>query len=152
EPAVLGASGYSFTTTSPTGSIGTASTPIQTDGPSNTTATLSAGSGGIYLSDWGGAALTVTSATATGAGDIVLVSANAGGHNLNVGNVSTQTGNFFLAADDTLNINGAIGGPGFSGTVTLIANRDGANEQRINMAATSSIVTTNNTANAVVFT
>jgi hypothetical protein len=159
DSQTLNARNYSFTST--LGSIGTADTPIQTNNfasadttASNSIATLAAGTGGIYLTDWGSLDLTVGSAVAAG-GDIQLVSGNASGHNLFVtGPVYTGAGNIFIAADDDLRLPGAqIGGTGaqgpFAGTVTLFANRDNGNEQRIVMDGTASIITTNTSATAV---
>src|SRR5439155_11288064 len=126
------------------GSIGTADTPIQSDNfgtdttAGNSVATLTGGTGGIFWTDWGTIDLTIGSAVAAG-GDVQLVSANAGGHNLFVtGPVYTGAGNITIAADDDLRLPGAqIGGTGaqgaFAGTVTLFANRDNGNEQRIIM-------------------
>ncbi len=140
---------YSFTV-SGSGSIGTAARPIQTSCASSGAATLNAGSGGVYFVDWGNP-LSLSGATATGAGNVMVVTANASGHNLTVtGAVKTATGNIFLAADDTLTISAAIGGAGFSGTVYLGANRDEGNTGTLTMtAATGSITTTNATTNAV---
>src|SRR5262249_3534537 len=73
------------------------------------------------------------------------------------------SGNITLIADDDLFIGtlngdpnplpGVIGGGGlglgFSGTVTMLANRDGGNEQRIIMRPQSSIQTSNSSANAI---
>src|SRR5262249_29439011 len=142
---------YDFQTTSATGSIGTAASPIQTDNLSDTsTATLKAGSGGIYLTDWGSADLNIAEATATGTGNVRLIAANAGGHNLTVaGPVRTGSGNISVLADDDLFIAGPIGGTGFSGTVSLTANRDAGNEQRVVFQTGGSVVTSNNTSAAV---
>jgi len=141
-PGVLRAQNYAFTTTAPTGAIGTETSPIQTDALSNTaTATLTARDGGIYFTDWGASDLTVLSATATGAGNVQLIAANAGGSDLKVVNATTATGNIFLAADDSLligdGVGGVIGGDAFSGTITLLGNRDGGNEQTVTMNAGS---------------
>ena len=116
------------------------------------TATLAAGSDGIYLVDWNTIDLTVKSAIAQGAGNILLVTANAGAHNMFVdGPVTTGSGSIAIYADDDLQLtaNAAIGGPSFSGTVDLQGNRDAGNAQVINMQVGSSIVTTNNSSNAV---
>jgi hypothetical protein len=155
----LNARNYSFASTG--GSIGTLDTPIQTNNfassdatAGNSVATLAAGTGGIYLTDWGSPDLTIGSAVAAG-GDVQLFAGNASGHNLFVtGPVYTGAGNIVLSADDDLRLPGAqIGGSGaqgpFGGTITLYANRDGGNEQRILMDGTASVITTNNTANAV---
>ena len=155
----LNARNYSFTSTG--GSIGALDTPIQTNDfasadstAGNSVATLAAGTGGIYLTDWGSPDLTIGSAVAAG-GDIQLFAGNASGHDLYVtGPVYTGAGNIVLSADDDLRLPGAqIGGTGaqgpFAGAVTLYANRDGGNEQRIRMDGTASVITTNNTATAV---
>ena len=139
---------YVFTATG-AGSVGTDERPIQSQVPATNSITISAGSGGIFWTDWSNPVF-VNSATATGAGNIRLVSANVGGHNLTVnGPVTTGSGSIYIAADDDLNINGAIGGPGFSGTVFLSGNRDQGNTMNLRMNATSSIVTSNTSANAV---
>ena len=154
-------------TSSGTGSIGTNARPIQLDayaaakGQNDADMSLSAGSGGIYITEWGNAtndAITLDSATATGAGNVRVVSANAGNHNMYVdGPVTTGSGSIALYADDDLIlttslVNGGaalIGGPGFSGTVDLQANRDLGNEQVLDMGAGTSIVTSNTSPNAV---
>ena len=126
------AASYDFITTG-TGSIGTATRPIQTDAPSGNSFTLSAGSGGLYVVDWG-SPITVNGATATGAGNVLVVAANAGGHNLTLaGTATTGSGNILIAADDELIINPGvmIGGGNFSGQVYLGANRDQGNDQVI---------------------
>ena len=64
------------TSSTGSGSIGTAARPIQTTIPASNTETLTAGSGGIYFVDWGNP-LSLTSATATG----VSASATVGGAN-----------------------------------------------------------------------
>ena len=95
----------------------------------------------LYFVDWGdpitiGTGSGTNAAVATGAGNVVVVAADASGHNLTVnGNVSTGSGNIILAADDTLTINSGviIGGTAdplgeaFSGSVYLGANRDQGN-------------------------
>ncbi len=132
------------------GSIGTAARPINTSTPASNTELLTAGSGGVYFVDWGNP-LTLNGATATGAGNVEVVAANAGGHNLTVaGNVTTGSGNIVLAADDnfTVNSNVTIGGAGFSGDVYLAANRDTGNG--VNLTMGGAIVTTNTSASAVV--
>ncbi|MBX7106065.1 MAG: autotransporter-associated beta strand repeat-containing protein [Gemmataceae bacterium] len=164
----LKARNYTLTTTG-AGSIGTLAAPIQTDmfgsdGQSSITpntpnglqsASLVAGTGGIYLNDWGGVDTVISQAVATGAGDIRIFAANAGGSNLFVtGNVKADTGNILLSADDDLFIGPSvtIGGATFSGTVLIQGSRDLVNEQRVSMDALSSIVTTNNSAAAVTIT
>ena len=134
---------YSFTATG-AGSIGTATRPIQTNTPATTNSfTLTAGSGGVYLVDWD-KPITLAGATATGAGNIVVVTANAGGHNLTVsGNVSTGSGNILLAADDELIINSGvtIGGSGFSGQVYLAATETRGTTRSLRTQVQSSPVT-----------
>ncbi len=161
----LQARNYSFAT-SGAGGIGTAARPIATDvlganGVYNgSLASLAAGTGGIYLTDYGERDLTIASALATG-GDIRLVSFNAGGANLFfAGQVYTAAGNIALTADDDLRITGSTvggdsptgGGTPFAGTITLVGNVDGGNEQRIIMDGTSVVRTTNATADAVKMT
>ena len=157
----LTATNYVLTATGPTSSIGTAARPIQTqnnataDALNKSKAMLMAGNGGIFLTDWDPLDLTISQAIATGAGKIQIIAANAGSHNLFIdGPVSTGSGSISLSSDDdmTLTSNAAIGGAGFSGTVTLTGNVDAGNEQRITMNAGSSIVTSNNSANAVLLT
>ena len=146
---------YVFTATG-AGSVGTTARPLQTRAP-NAAATvgLTAGNGGIYLTDWN-TPLNVTGATATGAGNIRIVTANVGGHNLNIlGNVSTGSGNIYLASDDNLTVGAGvtIGGAGFSGTVWMQANRDrGTAGQTFTMSPTSAIVTSNTTNNNIPLT
>ena len=121
---------YNFTATG-NGSVGTATRPIQTDSPSGNTFTLNAGNGGLYVVDWG-SPIFVTGATATGVGNVVVVAANASGHNLTLeGDASTGSGNILIAADDELVIDQSvtIGGSSFSGQVYLGANRDQENDQ-----------------------
>ncbi len=144
----LVAKNYVFTATG-TGAIGTTSRPIQSSVPSTNSVLLSAGSGGVYWTDWTNP-LTLSGAVATGTGSIRVVSANAGGHNLNVtGPVTTGSGSIYLAADDDLTVTAAIGGAGFSGTVYIVANRDLGNGLNLRMNAGASITTSNTTANAV---
>ncbi|MEI6234807.1 MAG: autotransporter-associated beta strand repeat-containing protein, partial [Planctomycetota bacterium] len=149
---VLAALNYVFSTLpGGTGSIGTATRPINTASPANNTQLFSAGSGGIYYIDFSGNPLTVNGATATGAGNIVIVAANGGGHNLTVaGNVSTGSGNIFLAADDdfTINTGVTVGGAGFSGTVYCACNRDIGNN--LNVIVNGTITTSNTSTSAVV--
>src|SRR5262245_27627223 len=157
---LLRAGRYEFVVTG-TGSIGTADRPLQSDNLSAAnTARLTAGDGGIYWTDWGGTAFNMESAIATGPGNVQVVTANAGGHNLIVGPagltspttvVSTGSGSIFLAADDdfTLNANAIVGGAGFSGTVEMVMNRDAGNGQSLLMLAGSTITTANATADAV---
>src|SRR4029078_2794304 len=60
----LHASGYNFSTSGASSSIGTLAAPIQTDNNAdNNSATLIAGTGGIYLTDWGAPDLVITNAT-----------------------------------------------------------------------------------------
>lgn len=151
------------------GSIGTLAAPIQTDmfgadGQSSITpntpnglqtASLVAGSGGIYFNDWGGVDTVISQAETTGAGDIRIFAANAGGSNLFVtGNVKSDSGSIFLSADDDLFIGPSvvIGGAGFSGTVFIQGSRDLVNEQRVSIDPLASIVTSNNSATAVIIT
>ena len=142
---------YVFSTSaSGGGSIGTVARPINTSTPSTNTETLTAGSGGIYFVDWGNP-LTLDGATATGAGNVEVVAANAGSHNLTVaGTVTTGSGNIVLAADDNFLVNSGvtIGGSGFSGDVYLACNRDTGNTETLTDSGT--ITTTNATASAVV--
>ncbi|HLX61163.1 MAG TPA: C25 family cysteine peptidase [Planctomycetota bacterium] len=145
----INALNYSLTATG-SGSIGTAARPLQTFTPAGNTEALSAGSGGIYFVDWGNP-LTLNSATATGAGSVVVVAANAGGHNMTVaGNVTTGSGNIVLAADDDFIISAGVtvGGAGFSGDVYLACNRDTGNTATLTMSG--AVLTANNTASAVV--
>lgn len=150
---VLAARDYVFTATG-AGSIGTDARPMQTssfgtDAFNGSTYNLAGGSGGVYLTKWSGVDLTLNSASATGAGSIRVVAANVGGNNMFVnGNVSVQSGNIYLAADDNFEIRGTsiVGGSGFSGTVWIQGNRDqGTAGQPLTMTSTSSIVTSNTT-------
>ncbi len=139
--------------TSPTGSgsIGTAARPINTVTVSGNSVGLAAGSGGAYFVDWYAGTTTLSSASATGAGSVEVVSANAGGHNLVVaGNVTTGSGNIVLAADDDFTVNSGvtIGGAGFSGDVYMACNRDTGNGENLTVSGT--ITSSNTTASAVV--
>ena len=147
---LLRAGTYAFTATG-AGSVGTDARPIQSDNLNATnTGTFAAGSGGVYWTDWGSVAFGLASASATGAGGVRVVTANANGHNLSVtGPVTTGSGNIFLAADDNFTLSAAVGGAGFSGTVYLAGNRDTGNTATLNMNAGASITTTNATADAV---
>ena len=138
------------TSSSGAGSIGTAARPINTSAPASNSELLAAGSGGIYFVDWG-SPLSLSGATATGAGSVEVVAANAGGHNLTVtGNVSTGSGNIVLAADDNFTINSGVtvGGSGFSGDVYLASNRDTGNTTTLTDSGT--LLTSNTSASAVV--
>ena len=149
--AVIAAKTITLTATG-AGSIGTPARPIQSVvGSTSSKVTLSAGSGGDFLVDWSGNNLTLAGAIATGAGNIMVVSANAGGHNLIIsGNVNTGSGNIFLAADDNFSIagtnttiGGVVGSSTFSGTIQLFGNRDQGNAYT--MSTTGGTVTTTNT-------
>ncbi|OWK36436.1 putative autotransporter protein [Fimbriiglobus ruber] len=144
---------YVFTTSGAASAIGTSTATIQTfEESSSGTTTLTAGSGGAYQVDWG-SPLILDGATATGAGNIRVVTANAGGHNLTVaGPVNTGSGSIYLAADDDLYIQGAVGSSTFSGTVSLFANRDVGNTSTLNFNANGSITTTNTSSTAVTLT
>ena len=141
----VGALNYSLTATG-SGSIGTASRPIQASALASNTVSLSGGSGGDYFVEWTNP-LTLNGATATGAGNVYVVAANAGGHNLTLpatATVSTGSGNIILAADDNLVITAGatIGGAGFSGTVYMACNRDQGNTGTLTEDGT---ITTSNT-------
>ena len=158
---VLQAHDYIFTATG-AGSIGTDLEPIQStnfgaDGSSGgSNFTLNAGDGGVYLTDWGAIDATLASVSATGPGNVRVVAGNAGTHNMFVsGNVSAVAGNIYLASDDNLSVGSGvvIGGPNFSGTVWMQANRDQANGsttsgQFFNFDS-SSLIETSNTTNVV---
>ena len=132
----LKAYAYHFTTTAAGGSVGTDARPLQLDNfGSNEVAnpdpnlTASAGTGGVFVTDWGtlGNDLTTGPVSAQGAGNIRIVAANSGGHNLWIGgNITTGTGTISLYADDELTITptGSVGGAGFSGIVDILGNRD----------------------------
>ena len=148
---VLEAKNYVLTTTG-AGSIGADGRPLQStnfgaDSLGGSDFTMNAGSGGVYVTDWGTIDVTLTAVSASGAGNIRVVAASGGGHSLDVsGNVSAVSGNIFLAADDNLSVTGSsvIGGPGFSGTVWMQANRDLATTgETFTFSSTSSIQTTN---------
>ena len=151
---VISAVNYLFTATG-SGSIGTTTVPIETtnfgsDGVGDSNFSLNAGNGGAYLTDWGSIDVTVTGASATGPGNIRIVTGNASGHNLWVtGNVSAVTGNIYLASDDNLEVEGpstVIGGAGFSGTVWMQGNRDQSSTgQPTSFQSGDSIVTSNTT-------
>ena len=120
----IAAKTINLTTGGATGSIGTNSRPIQTLVPASSNVKLTGGTGGIYFTDWG-SPVTLTGAVASGAGNIRVVTANVGGHDLTVtGAVTTGSGSIYLAADDNFALTAPIGGAGFSGTVYLAGNRD----------------------------
>jgi hypothetical protein len=176
--AVLAASDYVFTATGAASEIGTSARPIQAAAygakplqtSANSTlgsASLAAGSGGIYFVDWspGNAAnnsMTLNSAIASGGGSIRVVAAQATGHALFVdGPVWTKSGCIQLFSDDDICLEGAtIGGTHhgvpFSGTAFLAANRDASNGQTLSMESwggvSSSIATTNSSSSAIVLT
>jgi fibronectin-binding autotransporter adhesin len=172
--AVLAASNYVFIATGASSEIGTSDRPIQAaayayeplqPSASNNlgSATLAAGSGGIYFVDWspGDAAnyaLTLNSAIASGGGDIRVVTGQATGHGLWVdGPVWTKSGSIELYSDDDVTLQGAaIGGvyqgSAFSGTVDIEANRDADNGQTLSMQNCSSIATTNAGSSAIYLT
>jgi hypothetical protein len=150
-------------TASGAGSVGTDARPIQTRNPNeNVPLSITAGSGGIFLTDWNGDIL-LNQAVADG-GDIRVVTADVGGHNLTIaGQVHSGNGNIYLAADDNLIVNAGvtIGGTrtingtptAFSGTVWMESNRDrGTRGQPLQMDATASIITTNTTNTSVLTT
>jgi hypothetical protein len=156
----LNAVNYSFTTSGANSAVGTAAAPLQTNNFIDYgTVNLVAGTGGVYFTDWGDFDLIITNATAQGAGNIQLFAGNAGSHHLSVLNANTGSGSINILADDELfvgTLNGAatelpgfIGSATFSGTISLRANRDGGNEQRIIMRPGSIMQTTNATANAI---
>jgi autotransporter-associated beta strand protein len=151
----LQAGDYFFTATG-AGSIGTDARPLQTTNFAGTAVNqsvfnLNAGDGGAYLTDWGPIGLSLQSASATGPGNIRVVSANAGGHNMFVtGAVSAGSGSIYLAADDNMTITAPIGGGAFSGTVYIAGNRDLGNTVNLLLNAGSSITTSNAGSNAVV--
>jgi autotransporter-associated beta strand protein len=147
---VLKAGSYVFTATG-AGSIGTDARPMQSDNlNANDSLILSAGSGGAYWTDWGSTALGLAGASATGAGNVRVVTANAGGHNLNIaGPVTAESGSIYLAADDDFTLTAPVGGSGFSGTVYLAGNRDTGNTLNLRLNAGASITTSNATTNAV---
>ena len=104
--------------------------------------------------DWGtvgSGTLTLAGASATGNGGVLVVSANASGHNLTItGPVTAVAGNIFLAADDNFIDSAPIGGSNFSGTVYMAGNRDTGNTGTLTMTAgatfgTSGSITTSNT-------
>ena len=114
--------------------------------------TATAGNGGVYCVEWGASTtFLLAGASATGAGNILVVAANASGSNLTVaGPVTTGSGNILLAADDNFVDSAAVGGAGFSGQVYFGANRDQGNTGTLTMTAgAGSITTSNATANAV---
>ncbi|WP_020473898.1 Ig-like domain-containing protein, partial [Zavarzinella formosa] len=161
---VITARDYRFTATG-AGSIGTDARPMQvsnigtdsgvTGVASNSLFSLNGGDGGVYLTKWNTIDLTLTGASATGTGNIRIVSANASGDNLYVtGNVGAVSGNIYLASDDDVGIQGTsmIGGPGFSGTVYIQGNRDRGNPQPLKMDSGTSIITSNTTNTSVPLT
>ncbi len=141
------------------GSVGTDERPLQLDNfginsTPNSVANLTAaaGSGGVFATVWDAGSnhdLTTGNISATGAGNIRVVAANATGHNIWVeGSISAESGSILLGADDNFVIgpNVVIGGAGFSGTVWMQGNRDQATAgQPFTMDATSSVVTSNTT-------
>ena len=104
--------------------------------------------------DWG-TPLNLTGATAIGAGNIRVVTANVAGHNLTVaGNVNTGSGSIYLASDDNIAVNAGatIGGAGFSQD-GLDASEPGPQDRpRPSRCKASAIVTSNTTNNVVPLT
>ena len=154
---LISADNFTFTTANTagaTGSVGTAARPLQINALNGSTLTANSGDGGVFAVDWGTAGsvtLSLAGASATGAGNILVVTANAGGHNLTVtGPVTAVSGNILLAADDTFVDSAPVGGAGFSGQVYFGANRDQGNTGTLTMTGgVGSITTSNATANAV---
>ena len=168
--AVLAACNFVFSATGTSSGIGTSSRPIQAAAfgqvlqtvaaPTDGSAALAAGSGGIYFVDWSPAdaanvGLTLNSAIATGGGAIRVVTAEATGHAMFVdGPVWTKSGSIELYSDDNIILQGAtIGGPiqgaSFSGTIDMVANRDASQGQTLAMMNGSSIMTTNASGSAI---
>ncbi len=151
---VISAVNYAFTATG-SGSIGATATPIEvtnfgsSDASGGSNFSLSGGSGGVFVTKWGTEDMTVTGASATGAGSLRIVTGNATGDNLFItGNISAATGNIYLAADDKLEVTGStiIGGASFSGTVWMQGDRHlSTTGQQTSFASTASIQTSNTT-------
>jgi hypothetical protein len=117
------------------------------------------GNGGVFVSEIS-AEPGRARATATGAGNIVLLADDAGNNGMIInGPVWTQTGNITIQADDNLTLQAPVGGQmngqNFSGTVLIDASLDQVNEQFFRQDEDASlgwfgtITTTNATANAV---
>ncbi|MCL4206325.1 MAG: hypothetical protein KJ000_27905 [Pirellulaceae bacterium] len=124
--------------------IGTAADNIRTTAG---TVTATTGSAGVFITETDGAGFT---ATATGAGDVRLT--NIAG-TLNVaGATTTGSGAIVLSSGDAITLNAAVGGVGFSGTVTINANTDNAGSQSFTQNSGGSIQTANETANSVSIT
>jgi trimeric autotransporter adhesin len=110
------------TPTAGSSGIGTAAANIRTTAG---TVTATAGSSGVFITETDGASFT---ATATGSGDVRLT--NIAG-TLNVaGATTTGNGAIVLSSGDAITLNAAVGGGGFSGTVTIDANTDNTDATR----------------------
>jgi len=121
--------------------IGTAADNIRTTAG---TVTATTGSAGVFITETDGAGFT---ATATGAGDVRLT--NIAG-TLNVaGATTTGSGAIVLSSGDAITLSAAVGGGGFSGTVTINANTDNSGSQGFTQNVGGSIQTTDDTASAV---
>jgi hypothetical protein len=132
------------TPTTGSSGIGTAAVNIRTTAG---TVTAAAGSSGVFITETDGANFT---ATATGAGEVRLTN-NAGTLNI-AGATTTGSGAIALSSGDAITLNAAVGGGGFSGTVTINANTDNTDAQSFTQNSGGSIQTTNDTANAVSIT
>ncbi len=113
--------------------VGTVGTPIAT---AAATITASADTGGVFVTNATAASF---AATATGGGDVQLAT-TAGALTIN-GATTTGSGNIVLTSPVGLAVNAAVGGGGFSGTVTINADTSGTAGD-FTMSGAGSITTT----------
>jgi hypothetical protein len=152
NPNTLAAFSFNFNTSGASSAVGSALFPLQLNATQEGLTLAKAGTGGVYITDWG-AGESNFSAEAAGSGDVQIWTGNGTNNGIIVvaPGINTGTGTISLRSDDNLFVNGPIGGPGFAGPVFLEANLDGANSQGIRMSTpANSITTSNNSAKAVV--
>src|SRR5262249_6023322 len=112
--------------------------------------TVTAGTGGAFISDSGAQPTNFTVTVASG--DIDLFSEDLGNNGITVvAPLNTPSGNISIRADDSVLIKAPIGGVGFGGTIFVEANRDGGNGQVIQIDAGSPVITTNSSTSAIQF-
>jgi filamentous hemagglutinin family protein len=121
--------------------IGTAATPIRTTA---NTVTVTAGSGGVFITETDGASFTVT---ATGTGPIGLTS--LAGTLTIAGATTTGSGPITLSSGDGVTVNANLGGGAYSGPIAITANTNGAGAEGFTQATGASIATTNASPTAV---
>ena len=108
---------------------------------------LAAGDGGVHVTEADGANV---SATATNSGAISIANL-AGTLNVN-GPIITDSGGISLGSADDLQVDAAIGADTFSGTISLVANTDGAGTQGFLQTLNGSLTTADTDLNAASIT